>query len=291
MSLRCPNCHERIDPATLACPNGHRYACWDGVVILLADEFSRQLQAFTTRLRVIRSAERKPLMDASAYEELPFSQTRMSDPGWRLEWRLRSYDLAIALGLLRGRESLRVLDIGAWNGWLSHRLALSGHDATAIDYFADEYDGLGARKFYRTRWQAIQMDLADLSVLEARYDVVILNRCLQFFTDPIAYVVEAKQRVAPGGMLILTGLQFFQDARAKARRVADSQQLYRDRYDFELFLRPAKGYLDFSDKARLQAQGVEWKPYPQLWLANLRSMIDKTLPSHYYGVCRLECGG
>jgi hypothetical protein len=119
----------------------------------------------------------------------------------------------------------------------------------------------------------------------------MLNRCLQFFTDPIAYVAAARQKIAPGGMLILTGLQFFREPRAKARQVAIARQFYRDRYDFELFLRPTKGYLDFADRARLQAAGVDLRPYPQLWLANLRSMIDATLPSHHYGVRRLERDG
>ena len=283
MPVLCPNCREPIDLTALVCPGGHRFACQDGVLMLLEAEFGRRLKAFTARLNVIRAAERKRLMDVSAYEGLPFSQLDCDDAGGRLEWRLRGYDLEIVLRRLGRRRQQRILDVGAWNGWLSHRLAAQGHDVTAVDYFVDEYDGLGARKFYSTNWRAIQMDLTDLSVLPSGYDVIVLNRCLQFFTDPIAYVAGVKQLLSPGGMLIITGLQFFQDASVKAPNVAAQRRSVRERYGFELFLKPTKGYLDFDDKQRLQAQRVTLKPYPQLWLTNIKSIFNRTLPRHMYG--------
>jgi 2-polyprenyl-3-methyl-5-hydroxy-6-metoxy-1,4-benzoquinol methylase len=282
--LLCPNCREPIDQGSLVCAGGHQFAYEDGVLVLLQEEFGRQLRAFTAAFGATRAAENKRLLAASSYEALPFGQNS-GDADWRLGWRLRCYDLAVVLGLLGKRGEQQILDVGAWNGWLSHQLAARGHDVTAIDYFTDEYDGLGARKFYSTDWRAIQIDLTDLSVLNQRYDAVIVNRCLQFFTDPIAYVGIARQQLAPGGLLVLTGLQFFQDARAKARDVAALRRTYQERYGLELFLKPTKGYLDFGDKRRLQAQGVRLRPYPQLWPANVRSMLNRALPRHCYGVC------
>jgi 2-polyprenyl-3-methyl-5-hydroxy-6-metoxy-1,4-benzoquinol methylase len=283
--LLCPNCREPVDPGSLACAGGHRFACEDGVLVLLQEEFGQQLRTFTAAFGATRAAENRRLLAVSAYEALPFGQDTHGDASWRLEWRLRRYDLAVVLGLLSGRGEQRILDVGAWNGWLSHQLAARGHHVTAIDYFTDEFDGLGARKFYSTDWQAIQIDLVDLSALNQRYDVVIVNRCLQFFTDPIGYVGIARRQLAPGGLLILTGLQLFQDARAKARDVAALRAAYQERYSLEVFLRPTKGYLDFADGQRLRAEGVRLRPYPQLWLANVRSTISKTLPRHCYGVC------
>jgi 2-polyprenyl-3-methyl-5-hydroxy-6-metoxy-1,4-benzoquinol methylase len=286
--LLCPNCRESVDPGSLSCSRGHRFTCEDGVLVLLQEDFGRQLRAFTAAFKATRAAENRRLLAVPSYEALPFGQAASRDASWRLEWQLRCYDLAAVLGLLGKRSGLQVLDVGAWNGWLSHQLAARGHDVTAIDYFTDEYDGLGAGKFYSTTWRAIQMDLLELPLLNRRYDVVILNRCLQFFTDPLAYVSIAKQQVASGGMLILTGLQFFRDPGAKARGVAALRRAFLERYGFELFLRPTKGYLDFIDKQRLQAQAIMLRPYPQLWLANLRSMISRTLPSHCYGVCAIS---
>jgi 2-polyprenyl-3-methyl-5-hydroxy-6-metoxy-1,4-benzoquinol methylase len=202
------------------------------------------------------------------------------------QWRLRRYDLAVVRRLLSGRRGQRILDVGAWNGWLSHRMAGDGHLVTAIDYFVDEFDGLGAKKFYSTSWQAIQMDLADLHVLDESFDAILLNRCVQFFPQPAAYVAQAKAQLAPGGLLILTGLELYRDPRAKAARVAQLLDSHRQRYGCELFLRPTKGYLDFADKAQLEAQGVQIKPPWQLLPANLKARLRPTLPRHCYGVCR-----
>jgi len=116
------------------------------------------------------------------------------------------------------------------------------------------------------------------------FDAVILNHCLQFFPAPADYVAEAKRRVAPGGRLILIGLQFFHDPRPKARSVAAQQQIYRKRYRAELFLFPNKGYLDSDDRERLSAQGIALRSYPQLWLANLKAWLNPALPEHAFGV-------
>ena len=86
------------------------------------------------------------------------------------------------------------------------------------------------------------------------YDVVILNRCVQFFADPVAYATAVKQYVAPGGLLVLTGLQFFHDVREKARSVA-ALRAYLNRHGLDFF-KPMKGYLDFADKQHLRARGV-----------------------------------
>jgi 2-polyprenyl-3-methyl-5-hydroxy-6-metoxy-1,4-benzoquinol methylase len=290
MRLCCPICREPFDADAPACPNGHAFARRDGVLRLLDPSFEERLRAFADGWTAIRQAEGKRLLDASAYEGLPFSQLASGDPAWRVEWRLRSYDLAAIDGLLKRRGALRILDVGAWNGWLSHRLTAQGHAVTAIDFFADAHDGLAARQHYRTRWRAIQMDLADLSVLDERFDAVILNRCLAFFTDPVAYVARARDRLAPGGVLIATGLQFFRAPGVKAREVAATQKHYRDRHGFDLFLRPTRGYLDFADRDRLRAGGMALRAYPQLWRANLKSMLRPALPRHLYGVCSAGAG-
>ncbi len=284
MPILCPNCRATLDPASRACRDGHRFAERDGVLILLEAGFERRLQTYLRAFGRARQAEGRRLLDPALYPTLPCGVPGQALPGGQSEWRLRRCDLRLVQRLLAGEPPQRVLEVGAWNGWLSHHLAEAGHDLTAIDYFVDEHDGLGARKFYRSQWRAIQMDLRDLSVLDCGYDVVIVNRCLQFFTDPLEYVETLKARVAPGGRLILTGLQFFWAPDAKARQVAAQQQHYRERYDLGLFLFPAKGYLDAVDAAGLIAAGLRLKPYPELWPSELRAQLVPSRPRHRYGV-------
>jgi 2-polyprenyl-3-methyl-5-hydroxy-6-metoxy-1,4-benzoquinol methylase len=287
--MLCPECRLPLDemgeeaPVSqrpLACANGHLFTYQDGVLVLLAQGFRQRLQTFTAALEPVRQAQAKRLLDEALYPQLPFITP--DSEAW--EWRLRRYDLALIWRWLAGRAGLRILDVGAWNGWLSNRLAEDGHRVTAVDYFTDPHDGLGARRFYRSHWRAIQMDLADLSILDPGYDLIVLNRCLAFFTEPVAYVTAAQPLLAPGGRLVLTGLQIFHKPAVKARQVTAYRRAHLEQYGFELFLRPSKGYLDQADAAGLQAAGVSLRPYRELWPANLKAWLWPTRPFHQYGI-------
>jgi 2-polyprenyl-3-methyl-5-hydroxy-6-metoxy-1,4-benzoquinol methylase len=279
MSLLCPNCRAPIDSATLACAAGHQFGCEDGVLILLEAEFGQHLAAFIETLVRFRTAENKRVTDPTVYEHLPFA---LADEN--VEWRARCYDLAIIRRLIAGRQRQRILDVGASNGWLSHQLALLGHDVTAVELFTDQYDGLKAKQFYSSDWRAIQMDLADLSVLNEQYDVVIVNHGLPFYPDPSATLADARERVAAGGLLILIGLAFFRDPSERIEMLAARQRAYRERYGADFFLRPTRGYLDFGDKTRFAAQGVRLHLHPRRWRANLKSFVKPSSPRYFYGV-------
>lgn len=282
LSLRCPTCAHTLYPvgAGFTCANHHEFGYEADVLVLLDPALQRKLAAFLAGFEPFRQKEGKRLLATAVYETLPFTPELQTNH----EWRLRTYDIAVMQQLLARRKSQRILEIGAWNGWLSNWLTRQGHQVTAVDYFIDEYDGLGAQKHYRARWQAIQMDLADLSVLDDRFDIVILNRCIQFFADPVAYALAASQKTAVGGLTILTGLSFFQDFAAKAKAVAEFNQYLRQN-DVPPF-KPMKGYLDFDDKRQLEKAGVQLRPYPQLWPANLKSRFNKAAPRYFYGLYR-----
>jgi len=278
LSLHCPTCRQPLDRERLICPNGHSFAMKDGVLSLLDAAFAQRLHRFNATLARHRAATGRRLLDPALYAELPFTAALRD----QVEWRLRRYDWAVVQKWV-GTEPQRVLDIGAWNGWLSYRLTLLGHEVTAVDYFTDPYDGLAAKQFYPVDWQAIQMDLTDLSPLPPVFDAIILNRCLAFFSDPVAYLAQVRTKLAPGGRLLLTGLAFYHDPSLKAQAVATMTDNYRQQYELELFLNPTKGYLDSEDQQRLAAAGVRLTPYPQLLPANLKAWLWPQHPRYYYG--------
>src|SRR4051812_41670551 len=110
--------------------SGHGVKLQDGVLALMSDEFERHMRDFLPAFSQMRGADSKRLLDPIAYPQLPYG------PGaaGHFEWRLRGYDLDVIQRLLHSRGPRRILDVGAWNGWLSHRLAAQGHSVTAIDY-------------------------------------------------------------------------------------------------------------------------------------------------------------
>jgi len=258
------------------CANGHRFFTENGVLKLLDKTFDEKLGNFLEPFTQLREQEARRINDKEIFPNLPDALAHHP------EWRQRTYDLAIIRRLLAEKRSLHILDIGAWNGWLSHRLAEMGQRVTAVDYFSDPHDGLGARQFYPTEWQAIQMNIEDLAVLDEPFDVIILNRCVQFFVDPSGYVAMAREKLAPGGMLILTGLAFFRDPRQKIQGVQDLR-VHLNTHGFDFF-KEIKGYLDFTDKQRMQNMDIRLHPYPQLRLSNLKSLLSPIAPRHLYGV-------
>jgi SAM-dependent methyltransferase len=276
--LHCPTCYQPLHPQRLACANGHAFALTDGVLSLLDAPFARRLQRFNEALAQYRAETGRRLLDPALYAQLPFAAALRP----QFEWRLRRYDWAVVQKWI-GTRPQRVLDIGAWNGWLSYRLTLLGHEVTAVDYFTDPYDGLAAKQFYPVDWQAIQMDLTDLSPLPPVFDAIILNRCLAFFSDPVAYLAQVQAKLAPGGRILLTGLAFYDNPSAKAQAVAAMTENYRQQYGLEMFLNPTRGYLDKEDRRQLAAAGIRLTPYPQLFLANLKAWLLPQHPRYYYG--------
>jgi SAM-dependent methyltransferase len=263
-----------------ACSQGHRVARDDGVLRLVTPDFARQLEGFLPALQDYRTRIGRRILDAGAYPLLPYGPAARGNR----EWAQRQYDLGVVIRLLAGGGPRRVLDVGAYNGWLSHQLARRGHRVTGVDPFTDPHDGLGARRFYAIAWEAVQIDPRDLTVLNTCYDLVVLNRCLAFFPDPLEGLRQAQARVAAGGRLVALGLQFFGDPRAKARQVAEREAAFQQQYGLPAALWPTRGYLDNDDAAALRGAGLRLHRQPQLWLADLRARLRPTLPRHAYGV-------
>jgi SAM-dependent methyltransferase len=278
-ALDCPICRVPLTNDG-GCRCGRCYPTQNGIIRLLAGAQGRMIRAFAALIAATRHSQHIPTIQPWHYPQLPYGPG-----GTGHEWRLRRHDHAVVRRLLAQRGPQTILDIGAWNGWLSHQLALDGHSVTAADYFDDAQDGLGARQWYPSNWRAVQCDLLDLAAL-GTYDVIILNRCLQFFGDPLEYLKLVRAQVRPGGMIILSGLQIFADPRTKAATVQQIQSAHRTRYGFELFLRPCKGFLDLGDARNLCQAGIHLRPYRIP--ANLRAIIDPTRPLHLYGYAPLR---
>ena len=113
-------------------------------------------------------------------------------------------------------------------------------------------------------------------------DMLIVNRCVQFYTDPPAFAETVKPKIAPGGCAVLTGLAFLRDPSHRIAGLTALRRQYQD-HGFDFF-KPMKGYLDFDDKARLQRQGWRLTAHRQLLTANARSLLSPTAPRYYYAV-------
>ena len=323
--MRCPECELPLD-ADWSCVNHHAWPLVDGVRQCINADLSRTLDPFLKAFRTYRGVAGERLLEPGMYNRLPESGMDI-DPGL---WQLRKYDLEVLVNLLspvchpeealRRRISpqparhflkdpssktrqddrvedksasfpLRILDIGAWNGWLSHRLAALGHTVTATDVFTDAHDGLGAVQHYPAKFIAVQADQERLHLFDGPYDLIIAQRCMGYMVHIARSMDQMKGLLAPGGTLMLTGLNIFRDPRSIRKHFAQSALRFTEQYGLPFFFKNVKGYLDLDDQRTLEQCGVQLLPYPQLKWKNFISGPFKRKPVYYYGIWHRPLNG
>jgi SAM-dependent methyltransferase len=171
---------------------------------------------------------------------------------------------------------LKVLDLGAGNGWLSYRMALDGHYATALDIRDDRVDGLGASlPFLDLTGGRMRIAVATFEAIpaaDASFDVAVFNASLHYATDLATVLGETARVVRPGGRLVILDSPFYRreaDGEAMvAEKTADAARRFGPRAGTLMSL----PFIEFLTRERLAAAseliGLEWRrsrvPYP-LW--------------------------
>lgn len=275
MRLRCPICHESLPIETLMCANGHVFSrTSDDIRNLLPPELSARLEA----IGCYREKIRAQLPTITDYEGLPNSLAES-----HFEWRGRVQSLSMIKRLIQKYQPKSFLEIGGWNGWLTHHLA--GYGAvTSADFFADSHDGLGAMTHYQARWNRIQMDITDLTILDGQVGMVIINNGAHLLKNPLQTIRQAQDLVAKGGVLIILEMPFYRNPVQRIAQLASIEaQFLANGGEGSLFLYPTKGYFDSSDKTALRGMGVRLHPYPR-YKMRLKAMILPSAPIIMVGI-------
>ena len=166
------------------------------------------------------------------------------------EWRMRreSYQhlLSHVLPGVELEANLRVLDLGAGNLWLSHRLASLGHRVVAVDWFDDEADGLGACRQYPVSFLAVQADFDALPFRPFQFELVVFNGSLHYVTDIAATLARAREMLAPGGSLVVMDSPMFRREADGHAMVVEKLRQFKDAYGLTTVVHPQIGFLTFE---------------------------------------------
>jgi HemK-related putative methylase len=255
----------------LRCAEHGAYGRSEGVWRLLPSDRARRYERFVRQYRTVRRAEGRGGEDAGYYRALPFVER--SDPlAW--QWRIRAASYRallerVIVPLERARGvPLEVLDLGAGNGWLSHRLALRGHRPMAVDLSDDELDGLGAHRCYGAdgAFTAVQADFDRLPLPRAAVDLVVFNAALHYATDVAATLAEALRVLRPNGTIAIVDSPFYRSGDSGRRMVAEREASFTERYGFPSNAIPSESWLTTERLAELGAGlGVRWRVH-RPWL-------------------------
>lgn len=246
----------------------------DGVYSIIAQEDRDRLAYFLNSFEKFRAEKKQRITDESLYPTLPFSINDKS-------WQSKQQDLKIIDKICKNKTSLKILDIGAWNGWLSNCLAQKGHQVVATDIFSDEYDGLKAIKHYKSHFTALQILPEDLWRIQETFDLIIFNRNWAYFENPEKMFSLIKDKLAQNGTILFTGLTFYRNPEKIKQQMVLANEAFQEQYGIPLLFFPSKGYLDQKD-FRFLKQKAEIYPYHYLTFS-IKKLLQYKM-SHQFAI-------
>lgn len=189
--------------------------------------------SLTTRFRAAygehRAAEGRQLSQDELLA-LPYLTSGPLARQWAV--RARSFDsfmrqVLVPEGQARGFP-LRVLDLGAGNGWLCYRAAGAGCRAVALDVRRDAVDGLGAAGGYLDQapglFQRVAASFEALPIAPASFDVAVFNAALHYALDLPSVLGEARRVVRAGGRVVILDSPFYDHAADGEAMIAEKHR-------------------------------------------------------------------
>ncbi|MGH2408836.1 MAG: class I SAM-dependent methyltransferase, partial [Chloroflexota bacterium] len=247
-----------------ACPACHTvYSAVHGLPCLMVEGDLRTAEPFLRHYETVRDGEGSPLpleIVRGLPELPPNSYPREMTTLWRR--RRQAYERLITSMRWRastGGASLKVLDLGAGNGWLSWRLHGLGHQVVATDICLSPHHGLGmARRVAGTqgmvgdepRFICVQASMERLPFVDQQFDLVIAAASLHYARSITRAVREAARVLIPGGALILIYTPIYETTRAGVTVVARRLAEQRTRFGSEGGGTAGQGFLVRADLRR-----------------------------------------
>jgi SAM-dependent methyltransferase len=301
IQLRCPQCRNSIgdlpgDHHILTCSRCKmKIPCRRGVWQTLLPEREAYFERFVGDYQYIRAAEGRGSNSDDYYLALPFRDlSGRNSSQWAIRARTFRYiERKILPGIITlARPALRVLDLGAGNGWMSYRLAKQGHTPIAVDLLTNNQDGLEAAEHYKQSlpflFPRFRAELDNLPFANSQFDIVIFNASFHYSENYEDTMAEALRCVRGNGAVIIADTPWYSDEQSGLRMLIERRAGFVKRFGF-----PSDGLrsLEFLTNQRLARMescfGLRWrvhKPYYGIrwqlrpWVAKLQ---HKREPSHF----------
>jgi SAM-dependent methyltransferase len=211
----------------------------DGIWLSLSPEQNDHFRRFVTEYEFIRAAEGRGSPESEYYLSLPYKDIsgRNSD-----QWAIRTCtfralvrEIVSPLAKRLGRP-LRILDVGAGNGWLSYRLALLGHLPVAVDLLTNDRDGLGAAIHFSSLvhplFPRVQAALDRLPFASSTFDLVIFNASFHYSEDYQRTFAEALRCTRSGGAVVVADTPWYAREESGQGMVEEKHERFTAAYGF-----------------------------------------------------------
>jgi SAM-dependent methyltransferase len=167
---------------------------------------------------------------------------------------------------------LKILDLGAGNGWLANRLAQRGHLVAAIDLMTNSFDSLGAYIHYEAPFIPIQADFdhlpftdgSDASIGDAStgFDLIIFNASFHYSTCYEKTLQETLRVLRPQGLVVLLDSPLYRDPASGEQMVREREACFTRQYGFPSNALSSQNYLTYERLESLAVQfSLDWRRY------------------------------
>ncbi len=273
----CPVCRGELAQAgeVLRCPVDElTFPCEAGIWRFLPPERAAALAQFRQEYETVRRQEGRGSDDPAFYQALPF----VADPAWA--GRGQSYKVLLAQVVRpftqKAQRPLHILDLGAGNGWLSHRLAAEGHEVTAVDLGVTVRDGLGAHIHYPTPFTCLQAEFDQLPLADGWADLVIFNASFHYSVNYETTVQEALRVLRGDGAVVVLDTAVYQHPTSGQQMVAEREAAFVRQVGFASNALPSENFLtpqrlaELAQACQLRWQRVEIVPAWQRWVRRVK---------------------
>lgn len=179
-------------------------------------------QQETLYLRARRAENRVPEDDW--VRQLPHTPAGST---YHREWQMRKRSFHRFQRYLNRQfpSTMRLLDLGCGNGWMSNRLAENNQwEVWAVDVNAVEMEQ-GARLFGRQNLHFYYADILQNPLPDQHFQVIVLAASVQYFPDLKKLIQTLKKALLPGGEIHLIDSPLYPDATSRAA-AADRTRSY-----------------------------------------------------------------
>ena len=260
----CPRCNaqlERKAPDRFTCPkDGLEFWNVDGIWRFLLPESEAHYARFIADYEAIRRAEGRGGLSEKYYRALPFKDL---SGRFKADWRIRarSYNLLVKNVLTRLQDplerALKILDLGAGNGWLSNRLASQGDRVIAVDLLLNEEDGLGAWKHFENNFTPVQAEFNHLPIMDGFADAVIFNASFHYSENYAETLREALRVLSRGGLIVIIDSPVYRRVSSGEQMVMEREAQFEEKYGFASNNLESENFLTYASLDELaNVQGL-----------------------------------
>jgi len=274
--LRCPRCGGSMgnlpdeDATPLVCLNCRsRLACEHGIWKALLPERWSHYSRFVEDYEFIRASEGRGSANDNYYLALPYRDlSGHLSSQWFMRARTFRYIERKILPRITTltRNNLRILDLGAGNGWMSYRLASQGHSPVAVDLLTNDQDGLGAAEHYKKRLTSLfprfQAELDNLPFADSQFDLVGFNSSFHYSENYEKTLAEALRCTRGDGMVLISDTPWYSDERSGQLMLEERRVSFTRRYGFPSDELRSLEYLTDKRLEDLEKRfGIQWQKH------------------------------